>query len=102
MSEIKKDPVVGKTELVSEVSKFLGDKELSKKMIEDVVNGLIHVIRENLKAEKKVNLVGLGNLSCHVREAREGRNPRTGAVIKIAAKKAIRFKVAKGLNELIN
>ena len=102
MSEMKRDPVVGKTELVSEVSKSIGDKDLSKKMIEDVINGVIHAIRENLKAGRKVNLVGLGNLSCHLRETREGRNPRTGEVIKIAAKKAISFKAAKGLKELIN
>ena len=55
-----------------------------------------------LKKEEKVQLVGFGTFEVATREAREGRNPRTGETMKIAASKAPKFKAGKALKDMIN
>ena len=52
---------------------------------------------EELKKDGKVALVGFGTLSVTKRPARQGRNPRTGKTIKIAAKKVVKFKPAANI-----
>lgn len=95
---------MNKTELVSDVFNLVAGKhkDVSKKTIDDILDAVIEAVRQNLVKGNKVNLAGLGSFSSLTRSARNGRNPRTGAVIKIAAKKAVRFKVAKALNDSLN
>ena len=54
-----------------------------------------------MKKGERITLVGFGTFSVNERNARNGRNPRTGAKIKIAAKKVVRFKAGAELNKLV-
>ena len=55
-----------------------------------------------LKKGDKISLVGFGSFDITNRQARNGRNPKTGAVIKIAAKKSVRFKAGSELSSSVN
>ncbi len=57
------------------------------------------VVKEGLKNEKKVSLIGFGNFSVLERKARTGRNPQTGEEIEIPASKTVKFTPAKALKE---
>jgi DNA-binding protein HU-beta len=59
------------------------------------------VVIKTLKKEKKVKLQGLGILAVKNRKARMGRNPATGAEIKIPAKRVVKFRVAKDLKDKV-
>ena len=91
-----------KTELANAVHTATGDKSISKTTIGEVLDSLMRVISEELTKGGEISFVGIGKLSLSVRKEREGRNPRTGAVIQIPEKKAVRFKTAKGLDDLLN
>ena len=60
------------------------------------------VVTETLKKGDKVTLTGFGVFSVSKREARNGRNPRTGEVVKIAASKSVKFKTGSKLKEAVN
>ncbi len=76
--------------------------DIKKKDAEAAVNAMTAVIAEALKAGDKVQLVGFGTFDVKERAAREGRNPRTGETIKIAASKSPAFSAGKGLKDAIN
>ncbi len=59
-------------------------------------------ITEALKKGEKVALVGFGTFATSKRDAREGRNPRTGETVKIAARTAVTFKAGSKLKEAVN
>jgi len=59
-------------------------------------------ITDALKRGDTVNLVGFGTFSVAARALKEGRNPRTGETISIAAAKNPRFKAGKGLKDAVN
>lgn len=61
------------------------------------VDAMIDVAKEELKKDGKIALVGFGTMGINERPARQGRNPRTGKTIKIAAKKVVKFKPAANL-----
>ncbi len=60
------------------------------------------VVTETLKKGDKVTLTGFGVFSVSKREARNGRNPRTGEVVKIAASKSVKFKTGSKLKDAVN
>ena len=60
------------------------------------------VVTETLKKGDKVTLTGFGVFSVSKREARNGRNPRTGEVVKIAASNSVKFKTGSKLKEAVN
>jgi len=64
-------------------------------------NTILSEITKALKAGKDVVLTGFGSFTVSKRAARMGRNPQTGAAIKIAAKKVPRFKAGKGLKDAV-
>jgi nucleoid DNA-binding protein len=74
---------------------------LTKKQAAEVVNTVFDSIKGALAKGEKVSLVGFGTFSVKKRAAREGRNPRTGATLKIAAKKVPVFKAGKGLKDAV-
>ena len=90
---------MNKTELVAAVA---AKAELSKKDADKAVAAFIEAITEELKAGKKVQLVGFGTFEVREREARTGINPKTGEKIQIAASKAPAFKAGKALKDAIN
>jgi nucleoid DNA-binding protein len=61
----------------------------------------IDTITKAMKKGEKVTLVGFGTFSVSKRKARTGRNPRTGATIKIAAHKAPKFTAGKGFKDAV-
>ena len=76
--------------------------ELTKKDSEKALKALIDVVAEELKKGEKVQLVGFGTFEVSERAARTGKNPQTGAEIKIAACKAPKFKAGKALKDAVN
>ncbi len=89
---------MNKKELVESIAKAA---EISKADAEKALNGTLAAIAESLKKGDKVTLIGFGTFSVSKRDARQGRNPQTGAAIKIPAKKVVRFKAGSKLSEKI-
>jgi DNA-binding protein HU-beta len=75
--------------------------DLTKKVAEGMLSDLVTLTTEHLKKGDKIRLSGLGILQVRARPARMGRNPATGASIKIAASKKIAFRPAKELKEAV-
>ena len=78
------------------------ETNLSKKDVEAVLKSFIDVVSKELQNDGKVQLVGFGTFEVSKRAAREGRNPQTGATMKIEASKAPRFKAGKALKDMVN
>ena len=90
---------MNKTELIAAVAE---KAEISKKDVEKAVKAFTDAVAEELAKGGKVQLVGFGNFEVSERPAREGRNPRTGETMTIAASKTPKFKPGKALKDEIN
>ena len=90
---------MNKTELIMAVAE---KAELSKKDAEKAVAAFISTVSDTLTAGDKVQLVGFGTFEVRTREARTGKNPRTGEAIEIAASKVPAFKAGQGLKSVVN
>ena len=90
---------MNKAELVAAMAE---KANVSKKDAEAAVKAFIDVVSGELKKGEKVQLVGFGTFEVSERAARTGRNPQTGAEMKIAASKAPKFKAGKALKDSIN
>ena len=90
---------MNKTELSAAVAE---KAEISKKDAEKAVKAFTDAVAEELAKGGKVQLVGFGNFEVSERPAREGRNPRTGETMTIAASKTPKFKPGKALKDEIN
>ncbi|HRO45550.1 HU family DNA-binding protein [Agriterribacter sp.] len=86
---------MNKGELIEKIST---DAAITKKQAGAVLDSFTEAVAKTLKKGNKVTLVGFGTFSVSKRAARNGRNPQTGAVIKIKAKKVARFKAGKELS----
>jgi DNA-binding protein HU-beta len=83
------------------VSKMAEDAGISKKAAEDALNSFIDAVKGSLGKGDGVSLVGFGTFGVSQRSARTGRNPQTGAEIKIPARKVPTFKAGKGLKDAV-
>jgi len=90
---------MNKTELVAEIAAKSG---LSKKNAQLALESFIATVEDQLKKGNKVQLVGFGTFEVAERAAREGRNPATGAKMKIKASKAPKFKAGQSLKDAVN
>ncbi|MCR5716975.1 MAG: HU family DNA-binding protein [Lachnospiraceae bacterium] len=90
---------MNKTELVAAIAESAG---LSKKDSEKALKAFTDAVAAELKKGGKVQLVGFGTFEVSKRAAREGRNPQSGAVMKIPASKAPKFKAGKALKDSLN
>ena len=90
---------MNKTQLIDAIVEKSG---LKKKEAEAALNAMTAAIADALKAGEKVQLIGFGTFDVKERGAREGRNPRTGETIKIAACKSPAFTAGKALKDSIN
>jgi DNA-binding protein HU-beta len=86
---------MNKAELVDMIQ---GDFE-SKAKAEKAVNAVIDAVKDGIKKDGKVQLVGFGTFTVKKRKARTGRNPQTGEQIKIKASKTVGFKPGKTLKD---
>lgn len=90
---------MNKTDLVNVVA---SEAKLTKKDSEAAVNATLAAIVDALKNGDKVQLIGFGTFEVKAAAEREGRNPKTGEVIKIAASKKPAFTASKVLKDQIN
>ena len=90
---------MNKGELIAAIAK---DAEITKSEAAAAVDSLVNHVEKSLKKGDKVTLVGFGSFSVSRRAGRTGRNPKTGAPIKIPAKKVAKFTPGKALKDAIN
>ncbi|MGE5338004.1 MAG: HU family DNA-binding protein [Gemmatimonadota bacterium] len=90
---------VNKTELIEHIAK---QADISKAAAGRALEALVGGIRVALKKGNSVTLVGFGTFMVGKRAARTGRNPRTGAAIKIKAAKVPKFRPGKDLKDAVN
>lgn len=90
---------MNKSELIDAIAKETG---ASKKDTEAMLKSFINVVSAELQKKEKVQLIGFGTFETSERAARSGRNPRTGAELKIKASTVARFKPGKALKDLVN
>lgn len=96
--EVKKETKMNKDELLKEVAKKAG---VPQKTAYDVVNSILDIIEKTVSKGKKVTLIGFGTFDARKRGARTGRNPQTGAEIKIPAKTVPAFTAGKKFKEMV-
>lgn len=90
---------MNKADLVNQISEQAG---LTKTKSNQVLDVITSVIAETLSKGEKVTLVGFGTFTTSERGARKGRNPKTGEVIEIPAKRVARFKAGSELTKNVN
>lgn len=90
---------MNKTELIAAAAAAAG---VSKKDAAAVIEATIGAVTESLKKGEKVQLIGFGTFETRARGARQGKNPKTGETIKIAACKVPAFKAGAGLKDAVN
>ena len=88
-----------KKELIDSIAERIGDK---KSGVELVLNATLAEIERALLAGQPVTLHGFGTFELKKRDARTGRNPRTGEPVEIAASTTVTFKPAKALKDSLN
>ena len=89
---------MNKADLISAIANETG---LSKKDTEATVNSFVNVVSGALENKDSVQLIGFGTFETRERAARTGRNPQTGAPLKIAAKTVPAFSAGKKFKELV-
>ena len=85
---------MNKAELITKIS---DDTGINKTEANAAIDSFVEAVTKTLKGGGKVTLVGFGTFSVSKRAARNGRNPQTGEVIKIKARKVAKFKAGKEL-----
>ena len=87
-----------KAELVAQLAEQIGS---SKAAAEKTLDAFLASIEDALAKEGKLTLTGFGTFLVEARQARKGRNPRTGEVIEIPASKVVKFRVGKQLKDSV-
>jgi len=95
----KKQKIMNKAELIDKLAKDAG---ITKVQANDALDSFTNAVVASLKKGDRVTLVGFGTFSVSERAARNGRNPQTGAVIKIKARKVPKFKAGKEFSTKIS
>jgi DNA-binding protein HU-beta len=90
---------MNRAELVSNLAKKSG---LTKIKTNQIIDSLLSIISESLSNGDKVTLVGFGTFTSHQRSTRKGRNPKTGEVVEVPAKRVPKFKAGTELIKSIN
>jgi DNA-binding protein HU-beta len=98
-SIFSRSEAMNKNELIAEIADAA---DITKAKASDAVDAFIDAITGALASGDEVRLVGFGTFAVAQRKATEGRNPRTGAVIKISASKQPKFKAGKALKDAVN
>jgi len=89
---------MNKADLVNHIAK---DTKVSKVAAAKMIDSLTTQVTKSLKKGERVTFVGFGTFSVTKRKARTGRNPQTGAPIRIPARKVVRFKSGKDLEKRV-
>jgi DNA-binding protein HU-beta len=83
------------------VDKVASTADITRKDAENAVNAVLTTIEDSLKAGEEITFTGFGKFHVAQRGAREGRNPRTGETMQIAATKVPRFTAGSGLKKAV-
>ena len=83
-------------------NKIVEATNLTQAEAEEALTAFLNVVKDSLKNGEKVTLIGFGSFSVVDRKARTGRNPRTGEPIEIPAARAVKFKPAEKLKEVVS
>lgn len=90
---------MNKATLIEKIAEEAGvTKTAAARAIESLIDG----VTRSLDAGERITLVGLGTFAISDRKARSGRNPHTGATIEIPAKRTVRFRPSKDLEDTLN
>lgn len=89
---------MNKAELIARVAR---DSGLTKAATTRAIDAMLDNVTKTLKRGDKVTLVGFGTFTVSRRRARAGRNPQTGAVLKIAARRVPKFTAGKELKDTV-
>ena len=90
---------MNKSELIEHIAQ---QAEISKLAAERAVDAMVGAVKSSLRKGQMVTLVGFGTFYAGKRAARTGRNPRTGAELKIAAARVPKFRAGKALKDAVN
>jgi DNA-binding protein HU-beta len=90
---------MNKTELVEHIAK---NADISKAAATRALEATLDAVKRTLKKDSTVSLVGFGTFAVGRRAARTGRNPQTGAALKIKAAKVPKFRPGKALKDAVN
>ena len=90
---------MNKAEMIEQIAQAA---EISKSAAERAIDSMVVAVKSNLKKGNMVTLVGFGTFYVGKRAARSGRNPRTGAEIKIKAARVPKFRAGKALKDAVN
>ena len=82
---------MNKAELIESIQSSLG-KEATKRSAEEALDAVLSSIAQGVKKDKKVQIIGFGTFEVKKRAARQGRNPKTGETMQIAASQSVGFK----------
>ena len=83
------------------IEKMASDADISKAAADKALKSFIEAVTKTVKKGNKLTLVGFGTFSVSKRAARKGRNPQTGATIKIAARKVPKFKAGQAFKDAV-
>jgi integration host factor subunit beta len=75
---------------------------LTKKQVETIINTILEGMKEALVHGEKIEIRGFGNFRLKHRNAKTGRNPKTGETVQVPAKKVIHFKIGKPFHNALN
>lgn len=89
---------MNKQDLIESIAK---SADISKASAGRALDAAVGAVRSSLKKGQSVTIVGFGTFSVGKRAARTGRNPRTGAEIRIRAAKVVKFKAGKALKDAV-
>jgi integration host factor subunit beta len=84
------------------INRIAQEMEISKQEAETGVNLFFETIKDALKRGEEIELRGFGSFRFRTRNARAGRNPRTGEPVQVPPKKVLYFKPSKLLKNMIN
>ncbi|MDX1251681.1 MAG: HU family DNA-binding protein [Pseudomonadota bacterium] len=89
---------MNKSELIDAIAE---SAEISKAAAGRALDGMVKAVSKALKKGDTVSLIGFGTFTVRKRAARTGRNPQTGATLKIKASKVPAFKAGKALKDAV-
>ncbi len=93
---------MNKQEIINNIANEHGiTKVAAKAIFEQIFNDIVEAVKSP-ETDHKIQIPGFGSFKVEKREAREGRNPRTGETMQIPAKHVIKFKPSSALKEKIN
>ena len=86
----------------ADIASLVAEKGLTKKQAMEAVEATLEIIKSALRRGDKIQLVGFGSFQVKAKRARKGRNPQTGSEITITARKVLKFKPGKALQQAVN